>query len=586
MKGRRGSSGFWVQAKKGKKIAFFKRREVLFALLAFFLALLAYGRFFGIQLMEFDAVSKIVSHSGAGAGEFFKILTQPEEHYLFFSRNYRPFETFLFWAIFLFNGMNFTAFHALSFVLHAANAALVFFLARKLLNDKSGFFALIAAALFALQPVTMNSVLFVSRLHEPLVCFAFLASLLCLIRFLEEKKMLFLALAWLFCAIGVFSKETGVLIPAVLLLYCIVFSQEKKIAGRILRSIKLSLPFFAVAGAYLAAMFLVLGRIGGYTFAPNPYRSQLLAFFLGYLFYPIDFLGNNFFQGAKQFLRTPQADAIALILAASGAILLLWFFSVKKKNLQAFFLLAWFFGFMLAFFAFGFIYSWYAYVPLVPFAILLSMMLKGGWEKAKKSKASAAAAAAAGVLFISLFAVSPLFIGYRQPAVASEITQGAFEKLLYSAEALPAESRLYLLNLPRQLMFSENGYWYGSFLLHGGSVQAMLDLRMPEKKFSVVELTDLVVLSPKLESARLSFAPKGDCNFLLENRSPGIASMTVAYKLRPNSGISLLRRTSKTSQSIELRMREKECGNAVFLFFDGKTMRALRAGDANRLVPA
>ena len=586
MKGGRGGSGFGVQAKKGKKIAFFKRREVLFALLAFFLALLAYGRFFGIQLMEFDAVSKIVSHSQAGLQGFFGIFTQPEEHYLFFSRNYRPFETFLFWVIFLFNGMNFTAFHALSFVLHAANAALVFFLARKLLNDKGGFFALIAAGLFAVQPVTMSSVLFVSRLHEPLVCFALLASLLCLMRFLDVKGRVFFALSLLFCAVGVFSKETGVLIPCVLLLYCIVFSREKKIAGRILRSIKLTLPFFAVAGAYLAAMFLVLGRIGGYTFAPQPFRSQLVISFLNYFFYPIDFLRNNFFQKAKPFLKTVPADAIALILVASGAMFLLWFFSVKRKNRAAFFLLAWFFGFTLAFTAFGFMYSWYAYVPLVPFAIMLSMLLRSGWEKAAKSRASAAAAAAAGILFVSLFAVSPLFINYRQPAIAGEITQGTFSKALEAAGPLPAGSTLYLLNLPRQLAFSENGYWYGTFLLHGGSVQAMLDLRLPEKKFNAVELTDLVVTSAKMESARLSFSLRGGCNFLLENRSPGIVNMTVAYKPLPNSGISLRRQTSRTSQSIELRMREKECRQAVFMFFNGKTVQALRVDDANRLVQA
>ena len=70
------------------------------------------------------------------------------------------------------------AFHALNLLLHSANTALLFYVILGLTRGRNILAALSGAALFAVHPVHVESVAWISGLTDPLVSFFLLSSFL------------------------------------------------------------------------------------------------------------------------------------------------------------------------------------------------------------------------------------------------------------------------------------------------------------------------------------------------------------------------------------------------------------------------
>ena len=114
-------------------------------------------------------------------------------------------------------GLNPAGYHWVNILLHAANALLVWRLLRRL--SVPG--AWLAAAIFALHPVQVESVAWVTELKNVLSLFFFLLAVLAWVEFVEDRpKPLwrFYALALMFYALALFSKTTACTLPAALLL--------------------------------------------------------------------------------------------------------------------------------------------------------------------------------------------------------------------------------------------------------------------------------------------------------------------------------------------------------------------------------
>jgi tetratricopeptide (TPR) repeat protein len=114
-------------------------------------------------------------------------------------------------------GLNPVGYHWVNILLHAANAVLVWRLLRRL--DLPG--AWLAAALFALHPVHVESVAWITERKNVLMGLFFLLSLLAWTRFLEERPgrmWKYYGLALFFYALALFSKTTACTLPAALLL--------------------------------------------------------------------------------------------------------------------------------------------------------------------------------------------------------------------------------------------------------------------------------------------------------------------------------------------------------------------------------
>lgn len=185
-------------------------------------------------------------------------------------------------------GLNPAGYHWVNVIFHAMNALLLWRLLRRL--GIPG--AWLAAALFGLHPVQVESVAWVSELKNVLSLFFSLLSLHAWVRYLDERPGWFRRWDWLafvFYLFALFSKTTACTLPVALLLA--VWLKGKAINGKRLLEM---LPFL-LAGI---AMGLVSvwweasdGGTIGKTFAINWLMRILIAsravwFYLGKLLWP------------------------------------------------------------------------------------------------------------------------------------------------------------------------------------------------------------------------------------------------------------------------------------------------------------
>jgi len=167
---------------------------------------------------------------------------------------YYPLTLTSFWVQRRLWALNPMPYHAVNIALHAVNAASLFALLRKL-NVRGAW---VAAALWAVHPVNVESVAWVTELKNVQSGLFFFLSLLCYLRFEECLRHsseaerpgtapVWYSLALLGAAAAVLSKPSTVVLPLVLLL--LAWWQH----GRVLREDALrATPFFALALAMSA----------------------------------------------------------------------------------------------------------------------------------------------------------------------------------------------------------------------------------------------------------------------------------------------------------------------------------------------
>ena len=202
---------------------------------------------------------------------------------------YYPLTLTSFWVQRRLWGLNPLPYHAVNIALHAANAMLVFLLLRRLRMPG----AWLAAALWALHPVNVETVAWVTELKNAQSGFFFFLASICFLRFDERPSGGRYALTLLCGAAAMLSKPSTVVLPAVLLL--VVWWQHGRWQWRDwLRTA----PLFAFALGMSALTILEqLKEIGGAGTqeALTRWDRLLLAgrvvwFYLGKLFWPADLM--------------------------------------------------------------------------------------------------------------------------------------------------------------------------------------------------------------------------------------------------------------------------------------------------------
>ena len=187
-------------------------------------------------------------------------------------------------------GLNPTGYHWVNILLHATNALLVWRLLLRL--DLSG--AWLGAALWALHPVQVESVAWITELKNVLMCFFFLLTLLAWIGFVggqSRRRWNFYALALAFYALALSSKTTACTLPAALLL--ILWLKGRPINRQRLAQI---IPFVVLGiGMGLLTMWIERYHIGtrGELFVMGVRERILVAsravwFYAGKLFWPVN----------------------------------------------------------------------------------------------------------------------------------------------------------------------------------------------------------------------------------------------------------------------------------------------------------
>jgi tetratricopeptide (TPR) repeat protein len=161
-------------------------------------------------------------------------------------RYYRPFLLTWFLANRSLFGLWPGGFHAASVLAHLLAVWLLYALAARLLGDRRS--ALVAALVFALHPIHVESVAWVSAVCDLLVTVFFLGACLSYLRACEEpaRRGRWMFLALLFFAGALLSKEIAVGLPALVFLYAGFTAGSMPWPRRCVRGFKAALPFLAL----------------------------------------------------------------------------------------------------------------------------------------------------------------------------------------------------------------------------------------------------------------------------------------------------------------------------------------------------
>ena len=189
-------------------------------------------------------------------------------------------------------GLDPTGYHCVNFVLHIANALLLWWLLVRL-KVPGGW---LAAAIFALHPVQVESVAWITERKNVLMGFFFLLTLHAWVKFIDpgtKKRVLVYTMGLIFYALALSAKTTACTLPAALLL--ILWLQKRDIDYRRIVQV---IPFVILGvGMGLVAIWWERYHQGtrGTLFALGPLERVLIAsrgvwFYLSKLLWPSDLM--------------------------------------------------------------------------------------------------------------------------------------------------------------------------------------------------------------------------------------------------------------------------------------------------------
>ncbi len=167
-------------------------------------------------------------------------------------------------------GMNPAGYHLSSVLIHAANAALLFVAIRRLLalagsTPPGPWPAAVGALFYAVHPLRVESVAWVTERRDVVCGFFTLLTLLAWLKRIEEERRgrpagKWLALSVIAFAAALMSKAIAILIPAVLLILD-VYPLRRFAAGERWRRLLEKVPFGLVSVADLAVMLAAMREI-------------------------------------------------------------------------------------------------------------------------------------------------------------------------------------------------------------------------------------------------------------------------------------------------------------------------------------
>ena len=165
-------------------------------------------------------------------------------------RMYHPLVTLSFAIEYHFFELNPMAYHATNVLFHLANVVLVFYLVYSLSQRRET--ALIAACLFGIHPMHVESVAWIAERKDVVYAFFYLCAIICYTRFIQQEKIKYYWMACICFVLSLFSKTTAITFPIVLFL--IDFYFHRKVTVRTLLE---KVPLFTLS--------LVFGLIAFYS---------------------------------------------------------------------------------------------------------------------------------------------------------------------------------------------------------------------------------------------------------------------------------------------------------------------------------
>ncbi|MDD3877699.1 MAG: tetratricopeptide repeat protein [Bacteroidales bacterium] len=192
----------------------FPFKNVFYVLFIIFITLFIYRNSVHHDFVNWDDKQTIIENPNI------KDFNVESVGYLFkesYHTDYRPLTYTLYALIYKFWGMNPKPYHTVNLFLHILNIILVFGLIRLL--TKKDFISFIVAFIFAIHPMHVESVAWVSAFNDVLYAFLFLISIIFYIFYLKKGRLkIYLTLSLVFFILSCFSKPLAIVLPFVLLL--------------------------------------------------------------------------------------------------------------------------------------------------------------------------------------------------------------------------------------------------------------------------------------------------------------------------------------------------------------------------------
>lgn len=296
-----------------------------------------------------DDESEIVDNPYIQSGRYaWKILTSPAWAFEYSSERagisnyYRPLQYLIYMGIYRTCGLNPAGYHLFKLLLHLLTTVLLFFL---LEGHFTGFrTALAAAILFSVHPIHTEAVTWISGITDALVTpFVLLAFLFYLRAGCGRHPRACYAASLVFFFVGLFSKETAVILIPIMLLHDLLFGRR---AIR-LKRVAAYLPYAALFLVYLGFRINAIGslKVAGCKYEYlnrwqcllNPVCLAASYFFKALL--PINQNGWYVFHPVSGAGDVRFILSLALLLCLGGYALRL---AMKRRMSELFFLL-WFF---------------------------------------------------------------------------------------------------------------------------------------------------------------------------------------------------------------------------------------------------
>jgi len=258
---------------------------------------------------------------------------------------YRPLFTILFTIEYKLFGLWPQGWHLVSLLLHILCSIGVFYVLQFL---TSRGVAALAAMLFAVYSIHVESVSWISGVTDPLFGLFFLASFYFYLKYKRELRRSLLIWSLAMFALSTLSKETA--LSLVLLIFCAELiegtgetaasSPKASVSGattRLTRAAVMTLPYFGVAVLYLIPRYLVIGGISWdnpHTYG-GPFIDVMLtipfvicSYFL-HLIWPVN-LSITYFTSFETSAASPGFLLPALALLTSAGLLFFYRKKIRK----------------------------------------------------------------------------------------------------------------------------------------------------------------------------------------------------------------------------------------------------------------
>jgi tetratricopeptide (TPR) repeat protein len=301
--------------------------------------------------------------------------------------------------------------HLSSIVLHMLVVFLVYKLASKMFDDR--WAAVLAALLFALHPIHVESVAYISASADILAAFFLLISFLSYMRFREEgRPAVYLLVSLLSAVLAMLSKETGAMLPWLLVAYESLRTTPPSSSPR-WKGLLWTLPYFAVVAAYALARTALVGR----TLGPGSAEHKLSALwnipliFLVYLRNLLWPFHLSFFYPTEW---TSQWTIVRAAFFALTAVAVIWLWKRYSQDGAGRLELVWtailFVPALAAVFVFindDWVHDRHMYLASIPFCMLIA-----GWlthPPLPRRTSIAASAVLVGIFSMSTFFEVPRF---------------------------------------------------------------------------------------------------------------------------------------------------------------------------------